>query len=53
MGGLKEYKLSELGNLKVHGRTTGDLSPLSLFWTGSGIELNVKASELWIGLEAD
>lgn len=49
---LKEYLLSDINNLKIHGRTTGHLSPLSLFWTGSGIELNVKASELWVKLEA-
>jgi lysophospholipase L1-like esterase len=53
MIGLKEYKLSELDNLKVHGRTTGDLSPLTLFWTASGIELNIKATELWVEMEAD
>ena len=51
--GLKEYLLSEAEHLKVHGRTTGCLSPLTLFWTGSGIELNAKASELWVELEAD
>ncbi|NLO10126.1 MAG: SGNH/GDSL hydrolase family protein [Clostridiales bacterium] len=50
---LKEYRLSEVDNLKVHGRTTGDLSPLTLFWTASGIELNIKASELWVEMEAD
>ncbi|TAH74855.1 MAG: GDSL family lipase [Anaerolineaceae bacterium] len=50
---IKEYSLSELRNIKVHGRTTGYLSPLTLFWTGSGIEINVKASELWVELEAD
>lgn len=52
MADLKEYSLSEIGNLKIHGRTTGNVSPLSLFWTGSGIELNVKASELWVEFEA-
>lgn len=50
---LKEYDLSKVNNLKVHGRSTGCLSPLSLFWTASGIEMNVKASELWIDLESD
>ncbi|TYA12227.1 SGNH/GDSL hydrolase family protein [Paenibacillus faecis] len=50
---LKPYALSEIAHLKVHGRTTGDLAPLTLFWTGSGIELNAKGSELWIEVEAD
>lgn len=49
---LSEYALSDVSNLKVHGRTTGLLSPLTLFWTGSAIELNAKASELWIEVEA-
>ena len=53
MTGLKEYKLSEISNLKIHGRTTGCLEPLTLFWTGSGIEMNVSASELWVELESD
>ncbi|OOM77541.1 endoglucanase E precursor [Clostridium puniceum] len=50
---LKVYKLSDMENLKVHGRTTECLSPLTLFWTGSGIELNAKGSELWIEVESD
>ncbi|HOB19280.1 MAG TPA: GDSL-type esterase/lipase family protein [Candidatus Atribacteria bacterium] len=50
---LKVIALSEAESLKVHGRTTGSLSPLTLFWTGSGLELNVTGSELWIELEVD
>lgn len=50
---LMTYNLSEIKNLKVHGRTTGCLSPLTLFWTGSGIELNAKSSELWLEVESD
>jgi lysophospholipase L1-like esterase len=50
---LNTYKLSEIENLKVHGRTTECLSPLTLFWTGSGIELNAKGGELWIEVESD
>ncbi|MDQ0231676.1 SGNH/GDSL hydrolase family protein [Metabacillus malikii] len=45
--------LSEIDYLKIHGRTTGDLSPLTLFWTASGIELNAKGAELWIEVEVD
>ena len=37
---LKEYPLPRIRNMKVHGRTTGGLSPLTLFWTGSGVEFN-------------
>jgi hypothetical protein len=50
---LKVYSMSDIKNLKVHGRTTGCLTPLTLFWTGSAIELNAKGSELWIEVEVD
>lgn len=50
---LKVQALSDIEHLKVHGRTTGCLSPLTLFWTGSAIEFNVKGSELWIEVEVD
>ncbi|AQR97687.1 MULTISPECIES: SGNH/GDSL hydrolase family protein [Clostridium] len=50
---LKVHTLLDIENLKVHGRTTGCLSPLTVFWTGSGIELNAKGSELWIEVEVD
>ena len=38
---------------KVHGRTEDDMYPLPLFFNGSGIEVNVTGSELWIDLEVD
>lgn len=53
LGKLELHPLSEIGNLKVHGRTTGRISPLTLFWTGSAVEFNVKGSELWVEVEAD
>lgn len=49
----KAYALTEVPHLKVHGRTTGDLSPLTLFWTGGALELNVEGSELWVEVEAE
>lgn len=49
---LKTYLLSDIRHTKVHGRTTGRLDPLTLFWTGSGIELNARGSELWLEVEA-
>jgi hypothetical protein len=48
---LKLYLLSDMVNLKVHGRTAGSLSPLTLFWTGSALELNARGSELRIEIE--
>ncbi|NMA32961.1 MAG: GDSL family lipase, partial [Clostridiaceae bacterium] len=50
---LKEYPLPRIRNMKVHGRTTGCLSPLTLFWTGSGVEFNARGSELWVEVETD
>ncbi len=38
--------------IKIHGRTSQSL-PLNLFWTGSGIELETDASELYFELESD
>ncbi len=50
---MNTYAIKDIKDLFVLGRTTGERSPLTLFWTGSGIECNVKASELWIQVEAD
>lgn len=50
---LKEYRVSEVGNLKIHGRTAGKTGPVPLFWTASGFEVNVTGSELWVELEGD
>lgn len=50
---LNEYSLSEIENLKVHGRTTDKLNPLTLFWTGSFLELNAKGTELWVEVDVD
>ena len=50
---LMTYSLPEVQNLKVHGRATFCLSPLTLFWTGSSLELNARGSELWVELESD
>lgn len=50
---LIKYSLEEVENLKVHGRTTRCISPLTLFWTGSGIELNARGGELWIEVESN
>ncbi|WP_340399948.1 SGNH/GDSL hydrolase family protein [Paenibacillus sp. FSL H8-0079] len=50
---LQVYSLPEVEHLKVHGRTTGQLLPLTLFWTGSAVELNVQGSELWVEVESE
>ncbi|OBR66743.1 GDSL family lipase [Paenibacillus oryzae] len=51
--GMTTYRLDELENVKVHGRTTKERSPLTLFWTASGIELNVTGSELLLEIETN
>lgn len=50
---IKEYKISEIKNIKLNGRSTDCLEPYTLFWTGSGFEVNVKGRELWVEIEAD
>ena len=37
----------------MHGRTNGETDPLTLFWTASGLEVNVRGGELWVELSAD
>lgn len=50
---LRFYKINNLKNLKIYGRNGGDGSNLALFWSGSGFEANVMASELWMDVEID
>lgn len=50
---LKTYTLQEAGQYKVHGRMNECQYPLPLFFNGSGIEVNVTGSELWIDVEVD
>ncbi|MBP5152937.1 MAG: GDSL family lipase [Lachnospiraceae bacterium] len=49
----KFYDINEIKNKRVHGRTVEGASPLPLFWTHSGVEVNCTGSELWIHLESD
>lgn len=50
---LQTYAAREIKELKVLGRTPHNKQALTLFWTGSGIECQIKAEELWIEVEAD
>lgn len=50
---LETYQLKDIKDIKVWGRTTSCREPLTLFWTGSALECNVSASELWVEIEAD
>lgn len=49
---LKRIPLDECGHVRVYGRTNGDRNPLVLYWTASGIEMCVKASEVWVEVES-
>lgn len=50
---LKQYTLQEAAHYKIHGRTDETQKPLPLFFNGSGIEVNVTGSELWIDIDVD
>lgn len=48
---LVETRIKDIPELKVHGRTTANREPLTIFWTAGGFECNVTGSELWVELE--
>ena len=50
---LKTYNLKEAAQYKIHGRTDETQYPMPLFYNGSGIEVNVTGTELWIDVEVD
>ena len=50
---LTEYPISEIKNKHIYGRTGRQLEMLPLFFNGSGVEVNVTGSELWIELLTD
>ncbi len=50
---MKKYDINELPYYKVHGRTNGSVNPLTAFWGDSGLEINVRARELWVTINSD
>lgn len=50
---LKTYSLKDMEYYKIYGRTDETQYPLPLFFIGSGIEVNVTGSELWIDIDVD
>jgi hypothetical protein len=48
---LTEYDPLTLPNLRVLGRTGKDA--INFYWTGSGIELDLYGTELWIQVDVD
>lgn len=50
---MKKYKMNEISYLRVMGRTNKELDPITLFWTASGIEMNVEGTEVWVKVSAE
>ena len=50
---MQVYDIKDVKDIKINGRTAGDGYPLALFWTASGLEMNVTGSELYIEIEVD
>lgn len=50
---LKTYPLREIEHYKIYGRTDETQNPLPLFFNGSGVEVNVTGTELWIDIDVD
>lgn len=48
---LKVFPLQDLTYYKIYGRHIPGQFPVPLFFNGSGIEVNVTGSELWIDIE--
>lgn len=50
---LKYYSMNEIEQIHIYGRTGSQKMPLPLFFTGSGVEIRVSGTELWVTLETD
>ncbi|MCR4990288.1 MAG: SGNH/GDSL hydrolase family protein [Lachnospiraceae bacterium] len=50
---MKYYSISEISKIHVFGRMGKQKDPLPLLFNGSGVEVVVTGSELWIDLETD
>ena len=49
---MREYAIERIPH-RVWGRTGKSHSPLALFWSGSALEIRLRATEAWIELETD
>ena len=52
---MKTYRIADIENKYIFGRTTPleKGKPLVLFWAASGLELNVKSSNVYLLLSSD
>lgn len=56
-GNLPFYYVDEIEEIKLWGRHPSNVlknhKPVSLFWSASGVEVNVKTNEIWACIESD
>ena len=50
---MRSYSLQELPQFRILGRNDGKRQPLNVFWHGGGLEMNIRASELWLDIRVD
>lgn len=50
---MKSYKINEINNKRILGRTSFYKDSLALFWGASALEINVHAKEVWINISSD
>lgn len=50
---LKFYGINHIKDIKLYGRNGITKSGAALFWTGSGFEADIMASELWMDVDID
>lgn len=53
MDRLKFTAIKDAPMVRILGRTTDERNPLTLFWTGSGLEFGIRAGELWVEFLSD
>ena len=55
--GMKNYSMNEIKNMRIQGRNVpGGIcadGAVRLFWAGSALELNVKATEVWARISSN
>ncbi|MBQ6363661.1 MAG: hypothetical protein IJI62_06600 [Lachnospiraceae bacterium] len=47
------YTIGEIPQLRILGRNDGLRDPLNVYWHGGGVEMNIRASELWLDVRVD
>jgi len=50
---MKTFFVNEIQNKKIMGRSASCDEGIDFFWTASGIEVNVNASQLWAQIQSD